>query len=339
MNLLITGNLGYIGPVMTQEALASGHGVVGLDVGFFKDCKPKWIKESVPDRQITKDIREVTKKDFQNIDAIIHLAALSNDPLGDLNPDLTMDINFHGTMHLAKLAKEAGVKRFVFASSCSVYGAGDKVLDEMATTNPLSVYAVSKLRAEMGLSLMADKDFCPIFMRNATAYGLSPRMRFDLVVNNMMATAFSTGKVKVLSDGMPWRPLAHVQDICRAAVGAAERDENIVRNKIFNVGNGNVQVKEIANTIARTLEAKVEITGATGHDPRSYQVSFAKLNEALPGHRPIWGLMRGVDQLSKAMHADTYRDIPFTSRNFHRIKHIVALQESGIYDKNLWPRL
>jgi nucleoside-diphosphate-sugar epimerase len=235
MHILVTGHLGYIGPIMIRTCKEAGHLVTGLDTGYFRDCIQNGEEAVAPDKEIVRDIREVRTQDLESIDAIIHLAALSNDPLGQLDPELTFDINSAASIRLATMAKEAGVSRFIFASSCSIYGAAknEKALDESAPVNPVSAYAVSKVRTEAVLSELAGHRFSPVFMRNATAYGVSPRLRFDLVLNNLMAWAKTTGQIKVMSDGTPWRPLVHIQDISRAATAAVEAPLSAVHNQAF----------------------------------------------------------------------------------------------------------
>jgi nucleoside-diphosphate-sugar epimerase len=306
LHLLVTGNQGFIGPVLVRLAQARGHTVTGLDVGYFEDCVSRPQADARADRQISRDIRDVRAADLDGIDAVIHLAGLSNDPMGALDAQLTHDINLEGTLNLARLAKAAGVSRFVFASSCSIYGAagGDRALDEHAPLEPVSAYAVSKARSEEGLAALADGSFSPVFMRNATAYGLGPRPRFDLVVNNLAGWAFTTGVVRVMSDGSPWRPLTHIEDISLAAICAFPA-------------------------------SRLQITGETGGDPRSYRVDFSKALNGLPGFSPKWTLERGVGEVADWVKAEGLKDNAFDSRLFIRLKQLQYDQEQGLLDRQL----
>ncbi|MBL8550342.1 MAG: SDR family oxidoreductase [Hyphomonadaceae bacterium] len=341
MHLLITGNTGFIGPVMTRMAKERGHKVTGLDVGYFKDCIVDPAMDCPPDHQILRDIREVKAEDLKGIDAIIHLAGLSNDPLGALNPQLTYDINLDSTVRLGQLAKDNGVQRFVFASSCSIYGAAhgsDAALDESAPFNPVSAYAVSKVRSEEGLSPLADKDFCPVFMRNATAYGVSARTRMDLVVNNLAGWAYTAGVIKVMSDGTPWRPLVHIEDISLAALCAAEAPTDVVHNQAFNIGrnDANYQVMDIANAVHKRFpDAKLEITGETGGDARSYRVNFDKALGGLPGFAPKWTVEMGADEVANWLRSNGLRDQAFDGRLFIRLKQLKHQMEQGLLDGDL----
>ena len=344
MNLLITGNLGFIGPVMTQLAQAAGHQVVGLDVGYFKDCVSGPIDETPPDRQIRRDIRDVTSEDLTDVDAIIHLAGLSNDPMGALNAELTYDINLRSTLRLAEMAKAAGVQRFVFASSCSIYGAAGGTggaLDETAPFNPVSAYAVSKVRSEEGLSALADHAFSPVFMRNATAYGVGPRTRFDLVVNNLAGWAHTQNVIRVMSDGTPWRPLVHIRDISRAAICAAVAEREAVHNQAFNIGrnDANYQVRDIALAVhAAFPKAELQITGETGGDPRSYRVNFDKAQQCLPGFAPEWTLTDGVTEIAAFLRANGLKDGGFDTRLFVRLKQLQYGMDTGALDAALRAR-
>jgi nucleoside-diphosphate-sugar epimerase len=321
-------------------AQARGHHVTGLDIGYFKDCVARPQADGAADAQIVRDIRDVTEADVKGIDAVIHLAGLSNDPMGELNPGLTYDINLEGTLKLARLAKAQGVSRFVFASSCSIYGAAGSAgqLDETAPLEPVSAYAVSKARAEEGLGALADADFSPVFMRNATAYGLGPRPRFDLVVNNLAGWAYAAGVVKVMSDGTPWRPLTHIEDISLAAICAAEAPRDAVHAQAFNIGrsDANYQVKDIAEAVRRAFPAaRLDITGETGGDPRSYQVDFSKALTGLPGFAPRWTLERGVDEVAAWLKADGLGGEAFDSRMFIRLKQLKHEVDRGALDMEL----
>jgi len=340
IRLLVTGNQGFIGPVLTRMAKARGHQVVGLDIGYFEDCVANPDREIWPDRQIRRDIRDVTAEDLDGIDAIIHLAGLSNDPMGEFNPRLTHDINMEGTRRLARSSKQAGVGRFVFASSCSIYGAagGAEALDETAPLGPVSAYAVSKAHSEVALSVLADDNFSPVFMRNATAYGLGVRPRFDLVVNNLAGWAWTTGVVRVMSDGTPWRPLAHIEDIALAALCAAEAPRHVVHDQAFNVGrtDANYQVRDIAQAVCEAFPAaRLEITGEAGGDPRSYRVNFGKALAGLPGFAPQWTLERGVDEAARWLRDGGLGEGAFDSRLFVRLKQLRHEIDAGRLDSEL----
>jgi nucleoside-diphosphate-sugar epimerase len=341
MRVLITGNQGYIGPIMTRLFKEAGHQVVGLDVGYFDECVRPGRPVVPPDRQIVRDMRDVTGADVEGMDAIVHLAALSNDPMGALNPALTHDINHACTVRLARLARTAGVPRFVFASSCSIYGAaGDSAhpLDERAPFNPQSAYAVSKVNCERDLLAMADEAFSPVFLRNGTAYGASPRLRLDLVLNNLVGWARTVGRIRVMSDGTPWRPLVHIEDISRAALAAVEAPRDAVHAEAFNIGrsDANYQVRDIAETVARQVPgAALEITGESGGDPRSYRVSFDKALTRLPGFRPEWTLERGCEEVDRWMVEEELREDEAQSRFFIRLKQLQHLAAAGRVDADL----
>lgn len=340
MRLLVTGNQGFIGPVLTAMAKARGHEVIGLDIGYFADGVARPEAEAEPDRQILRDMRDVTAADVEGMDAIIHLAGLSNDPMGELNPALTYDINLAATLNLARLAKAAGVGRFVFASSCSIYGAagGAGMLAETAPLEPVSAYAVSKARSEDGLLALADQAFSPVFMRNATAYGLGSRPRFDLVVNNLAGWAYASGVVRVMSDGTPWRPLTHIEDISLAALCAAEAPREAVHGQAFNIGrsDANYQVRDIAEAVRAAFPgSRLEITGETGGDPRSYRVDFSKALDGLPGFQPQWTLERGVDEVAGWLKANGLKGHAFDSRLFIRLKQLKYEVEQGVLDGDL----
>ena len=344
MRLLVTGNQGFIGPVLTKMAQARGHRVVGLDVGYFDECIVRQNVIVPPDRQILRDIRDVVPADLEDVDAVVHLAGLSNDPMGALDRQLTYDINLEGTLNLARLAKAQGVGRFVFASSCSIYGAagGEVAQDETAGMDPISAYAVSKARAEEGLLALADERFSPVLMRNATAYGLGPRPRFDLVVNNLAGWAFTTGLVKVMSDGSPWRPLVHIEDISMAAICACEAPAEAVHAQAFNIGcsDANYQVSDIAAAVQAAFPgSRLDITGESGGDPRSYRVDFTKALESLPGFSPQWTLERGVAEVVGWLNAERRRDEDFNSRLFIRLKQLTHGMAQGVLDAQLRRRL
>jgi nucleoside-diphosphate-sugar epimerase len=334
----VTGNQGFIGPVLTRMAQMRGHHVTGLDIGYFRDCGP----DVKPERQIVRDMREVRASDVEGVDAVIHLAGLSNDPMGALSPDLTRAINLDGTLALAALAKAAGVGRFVFASSCSLYGAagGAEALDETAPMAPVSAYAVSKAGAEEGLAAMAGGGFSPVFMRNATAYGVGPRPRFDLVVNNLAGWAHATGALRVMSDGTPWRPLVHIEDIALAALCAAEAPRDAVHAQAFNIGraDANYQVRQVAEAVGVAFpQARLEVTGETGADPRSYRVSFAKALSGLPGFEPRWTLEAGVEEVARWIRDGGLDHDDFRSPRFVRLAQLQRLMDEGELDAQLRP--
>jgi nucleoside-diphosphate-sugar epimerase len=346
MRVLVTGHLGYIGPVMVRCFRAAGHHVTGLDTGYFQDCIEAEPKDSGavagrPDAEIVKDIRTVDRADLEGFDAIVHLSALSNDPMGELNEALTADINFKASVRLATLAKQAGVGRFIFASSCSLYGAagGEAPLTETAAMNPVSAYAVSKVRTEEAVSPLADKHFSPVFMRNATAYGVSPRLRLDLVVNNLMAWARTTGEIRVMSDGSPWRPIVHIEDISRAALAAAEAPREAIHNEAFNIGrnDANYRVRDIAEAVARQVPgSRLLITGETAGDLRSYRVDFSKALNHLPGFAPSWTLEQGCAELDRWFDRHEIDSTGFQSRRYIRLKQLRHLLDDGRLTDDLY---
>src|SRR2546428_11984010 len=284
VRVLVTGHKGYIGTVMAHMIADAGHHVVGLDSDLFEQCTFGEAPREFP--SIRKDLREVEAAELKGFDAVIHLAGLSNDPLGNLNPNLTYDINHHASVRLARLAKEVGVKRYLFSSSCSTYGAaGDKILDETAEFNPVTPYGRSKVLVEQEVSQLASRDFSPVFLRNATAYGVSPRLRFDLVLNNLVAWALTTGRVYIKSDGTPWRPIVHIEDISRAVLAVLDAPRETVHNQVFNVGSSseNYQICDLAGIVRDTVPGcRIEYASDAGPDPRCYRVDFSKLAQTLP---------------------------------------------------------
>jgi nucleoside-diphosphate-sugar epimerase len=317
---------------------AAGHDVVGLDTFFYEGCE--FGADERPFEERRRDVRDVTAAELEGFDAIVHLAALSNDPLGDLDPELTYDINLRGTVHLAEEAKRAAVERFVFASSCSMYGAasGDDVLDEMAPLRPLTPYAESKVEAEKGLSQLADDAFSPVHLRNATAYGASPRLRADIVLNNLAGWAFTTGKIKILSDGMAWRPIVHVRDIGRAVLGALAAPREQVHDVAVNVGatSENYRVRELAQLVHDELpESEVEIAGGSYADPRSYRVDFSLYERLLPGFEAEWTARAGARELVDAYRANELSYEEFDGYRYTRLKQIRRLLDEGRLDDSL----
>lgn len=302
MRVMVTGHQGYLGTVMTKVLARHGHDVTGLDSGLFADRVLGPLPEDPPG--LALDLRDVEPSHLEGYDAVVHLAALSNDPLGSLDPELTFDINHHASVRLARLAKDAGVSRFLYASTCSVYGAaGDGLVDESAPLHPVTPYAVSKVKVEEDVSALADGAFSPVYLRNATAFGFSPRLRADIVVNNLVGSAVLTGKITVLSDGTPWRPLVHAEDIAEAFAASMTAPREAVHDRAFNVGSeeNNLTVAEIAGAVAEAVPGStLDITGETGADPRSYRVDFSKVRAALPGWRARWSVAAGARELAGA---------------------------------------
>jgi nucleoside-diphosphate-sugar epimerase len=339
VRILLTGHQGYLGTVMAPILTASGHDVVGLDSGLFADCiLGELDTPDVPG--LALDIRDVTEDQLEGFDAVVHMAALSNDPLGSLAPDITYDINHHASTRLARLAKAAGVRRFVYASTCSVYGAqaGDGLVNEDAALKPVTPYALSKVRVEIDLAELADADFVPVSMRNATAFGFSPRLRADIVLNNLVGRAILTGKVTVLSDGTPWRPLAHCEDIAGAVVSALAAPADAVRARAFNVGTekNNRTVAEIAAAVVDAVPGStLEITGEAGPDPRSYRVDFTRAREVL-NFEGQWTIPHGAQQLAAEFRARDLTQEGFDQR-FTRLAVLSARQRQGTLDADMRP--
>jgi nucleoside-diphosphate-sugar epimerase len=316
MRVLLTGHQGYLGTVMAPVLAAAGHEVVGLDSGLFAECVLGPAPADPPGHRV--DLRDVTAGNLSEVDVVIHLAALSNDPLGSLAPELTYDINHEASVRLARLARDAGVRRFLYASTCSVYGASgsDGLVTEDAPLRPVTPYAESKVRVEDDLHALADADFTPVYLRNATAFGYSPRLRADIVLNNLVAHAHTSGQVRVLSDGTPWRPLVHAADIARAFAAALVAPREAVHDRAFNIGTerNNVTVAEIAAQVVEAVPgSRLLITGETGADPRSYRVDFSRFRAAVPGFDCEWSVKQGAVEL-----ADAYQRFALTDRDFER---------------------
>jgi len=342
MMVLVTGNKGYIGSVLSKILLDKGHSLVGLDTDFYRGCS--FFDTGNDFRQITKDIRDVLNEDFEGIDAVIHLAALSNDPLGEFNVRLTEDINYKGTLHVARMAKASGVKRFVYASSQSMYGVSnsDDELDEDASEkNPVTAYARTKWDAELRLKQMVDDDFVVVCMRPSTVFGASHNFRADIVFNNFVASAYTTGKIKVKSDGIPWRPVVHVRDASRAFIAGLEAPQEIVRGESFNIGilDGNYTVRQLAEAAQRSvLGSQLVFTGEHGKDSRTYKVSFKKILTKLKDYyKPEWDLDMGGKELVGFFKDVGFSEEHYTGRRCNRLQQIKFLLENkNINDDLKW---
>ncbi len=341
MNVLLTGNLGYIGSVLTQKLLEKSYNVIGYDTDYYHDS---WLyNTNYQYKQIKKDTRNCTIEDFKDIDCVIHLAALSNDPLGELNPQLTRDINFDATVKIAKFAKRAGVKRFIYASSQSMYGISnskDELDEDKSEKNPITEYAITKWEAEVELNKLADEDFVVTSFRPSTVYGASPKLRTDIVFNNLVACAYTTGIIEIKSDGTPWRPVIHVQDVSNAFIAGIEAPKELIQRQGFNVGitNGNYTVRDLAEAAQRAVPgSKLIFTGEHGSDSRTYKVSFNKILTVLKNYyKPEWDLDKGGQELVNLFKKIDFKEEDFRGKKTVRLQSILSNIKEGKFDKDLF---
>jgi len=334
MNVLITGHNGYVGTVLTKLLVQNNYHVVGCDTNYFSSS----LNDNSSDIPIiVSDIRDITAKHLEGIDVVLHLAGLSNDPLGELNSKLTYEINYISTVNLTKLSKEAGIKKFIFSSSCSTYGQNTDILNEKSDVAPLTEYAKSKVNSEFKILELEGEGFCPTILRNATAYGNSQNLRLDLVVNNLTASAFVTGKIKLLSDGTAWRPILHVEDMANAFLTVMEAPNELSCGQIFNVGNNNdnFTARQIAEQVQKIIpNSEIEFADGANKDPRSYKVDFTKISSTL-GFKTKWNLQKGIEQLYDVFTKQKLSKLDFCNKKFHRVDQIKWLIENGHLDENL----
>ncbi len=338
MKIVLTGCDGYLGSLLGPELLRKGHEVTGIDTGFYREGTLYRTGGTAP-LTMSKDLRQIAPEDLRGAEAVVHLAELSNDPLGQLAPNITYDINHKGSIRLADIARKAGVRRFVYTSSCSVYGVAESdFVDETSPVNPQTAYAICKTLVERDLKPMAGDQFSPTFLRNSTAYGASPHMRFDIVLNNLSGLAWTTKEIRMTSDGTPWRPLVHGLDICRAIIAVLEAPREAVHNEIFNVGDTkqNYRVKEIAEIVAETFPGCRLSFGAPSPDNRSYRVSFEKIQKHLPGFRCVWDARRGAQQLYELFKKIDMPPEVFQHRTFTRLKQLEYLIRTKQIDGNFF---
>lgn len=339
MRVLVTGHNGYVGTVLVPMLVKAGHDVVGMDTNLYQAATFGDEDPVVAIPEIIKDVRDVTHADIDGFDAILHLAGLSNDPLGDLNPELTYEINHRASVRLAEIAKELGTERYIFSSSCSNYGAGvDDWLNEESAFNPVTPYGRSKVMVEQDVTKMADDNFSPTFLRSSTAYGVSPRLRFDLVINNLTAWAYTTGLVYLKSDGTPWQPVVHIEDMALAFVAALHAPRELIHNEAFNVGRPeeNYRIRELAEIVAEVVPgSRVEFAEGASPDKRNYRVDSSKIARTLPEYKPQWTARRGAQELYEAYQRVGLQVEEFEGPRYRRIDHIKMLMAEGRLDDRL----